>query len=104
MVAEELAAGGMIGITAMLKEISKSTENLKVIDHGDLKILLEHGPHIILALNVKEDMMIYRDKLAQLCESIEKLFSNIFESWDGNMKYFEPIKPLVESIFVKESH
>ncbi|MFX1298856.1 MAG: hypothetical protein ACFFD2_28855, partial [Promethearchaeota archaeon] len=98
-VSEDLVAGGMVGITTMLKEISQSTEEVKIIDHGDLKILLEHGPDIFTALIVKSEMFIYWDKLARLQKTFEKVFGNLILSWDGNLAYFEPLKNIINDEF-----
>ncbi len=96
---EDLVAGGMAGITAMLKEISQSTEELKIIDHGDLKIILEHGDNFFIALLAKEEMNIYWDRVKQLHRTIERLFGNILKAWDGNLAYFEPLKTIVRDDF-----
>ena len=40
-------------ITSFIKEMTKSTEALKKIDHGDITILLEYGEHIFGALFIK---------------------------------------------------
>ena len=55
---EELVAGGMVGIKTMLQEISRSTEDLKVIDHGDQKLLIQHSNYVFIVLNSKEEMRI----------------------------------------------
>lgn len=96
---EDLAAAGMVGITTMLKEISQSTEELKIIDHGDLKILLEHGTNFFIALLVSDKMWIYKDKLVQLRRTIENYFGTVLQSWDGNLKYFEPLGIFIKNIF-----
>jgi len=96
---EDLVAGGMAGITAMLKEISQSTEELKTIDHGDLKILLAHGDNFFIALLAKEEMNIYWDRLRRLHRTIESLFGTILKAWDGNLAYFEPLKTIVNEDF-----
>jgi len=96
---EDLVAGGMAGITAMLKELSQSTEELKTIDHGDLKILLAHGDNFFIALLTKEEMNIYWDRLKRLHRTIESLFGNILKAWDGNLAYFEPLKTIVREDF-----
>ena len=96
---EELVGGGMVGITTMLKEISKSTEELKTIDHGDQKILLEHSKFFFIALLVKSEMHIFNDKLRQLKAIIEKYYNNILENWDGSLDYFEPLGNIVIDIF-----
>ncbi len=96
---EELVGGGMVGITTMLKEISRSSEELKTIDHGDQKILLEHSEYFFIALLVKVEMHIFKEKLFQLRSTIEKYYNNILEDWDGSLDYFEPLGNIVKDIF-----
>ena len=98
-ISEELVAGGMIGITTMLKEISQSKEELKVLDHSDVKILLEYGKNIIIALSVKEEMHIYREMMIELKEKIEKIFGSVLEKWHGDMRVFDPLNSLISTIF-----
>ena len=96
---EVLVAGGMVGITAMLREISRSSEALKTIDHGDQKILLEHGFNFFIALNVLEEMKIYWDKLYRLRNLIEIFFKDLLKFWDGNMDYFKPLNNIIKNEF-----
>jgi len=99
VISETLAAGGIKGVSIMLKQISQSSEELKVIDHGDQQILLEHGEYIFIALYVFEEMRIFRDKIKQLRENIETYFEAILKNWDGTHAYFEPLKSIIQRDF-----
>lgn len=61
----DLISGGIIGLTAVLEEITKGEEQLRVIDHGDKKLLFKYSPFrdIIFLLVIKNDLLILRDKL-----------------------------------------
>ena len=97
---DALVAGGFIGITTLLKEISQSTETLKLFDHGDVKILCEYGESLLIILYAKEEMHIYWDKLAHLRVAIEELFGETLKSWaGGDLGYFDPLKVLVKNEF-----
>ena len=98
-ISADLIAGGWAGITTMMKEISGSTTEIRVIDHGDQKIMLEHGDKYLIALNVEEEMLVYRERIRKLRKYLEAEFTDILEDWDGNMKAFEPIAGAVETIF-----
>ena len=98
-VSDELRAGGFLGITTLLKEMAQSETPLNIIDHGDLKIMLEHGEDVLLVLYVREEMRIYREKLEILRKRIENLFEDILKSWDGNLNIFQPIMPMITEIF-----
>ena len=97
---EDLVAGGMTGITAMLKEISQSKSDLQVIDHGDMKILLEHGQFLFVVLTMREEMHICREKMHLLCANIERLFATTLQNWDGNMSFWELASKYRERIFL----
>ena len=96
---KELVAGGMIGISAMLKEISQSTKDLKTIDHGDQKIVLEHSDYFFIALNVQEEMQIYLDKLDQLKKLVKMYYEDFIKNWTGDMEVFQPIGNIINEIF-----
>ena len=96
---ETLIAGGITGISAMLKEISHSSEELKVVDHGDQKILLEHGEDMFIALNVVEELRIFWDKLKKLREIIEAIWGTYIKSFDGTLDYFRPLEDIVRDEF-----
>ncbi len=98
--AGELVAGGIVGITAMLKEISQSTETMKLFDHGDVKILCEYGENVLIVLYAKVEFHIYWEKLAHLRATVEELFGTILQNWSGgNLAIFDPIVVLVKNEF-----
>ena len=96
---ESLIAGGMSGISMMLKEISHSSEELKRIDHGDQKILLEHGEHIFIALNVLEELRIFWEKLRKLRNIIEDIWGVYLKDFDGSLDYYRPLEDIVKNEF-----
>ncbi len=96
---EELVAGGMLGIATMLKEISQSSEDLKIIDHGDQKILLDYGDYFFIALNVQVEMKIYWDKMEQLKSIVAKYYNKFLVEWSGDMDVFSPIENIINEIF-----
>ena len=95
-----LVAGGIKGISLMLKEISQSSEELKTIDHGDQEILLDWGEFVFIALNVIEDMRIYREKIKKLRIEFEHFFEAILKDWAGDTAYFSPVVKMVEKEFM----
>ncbi|HME52172.1 MAG TPA: hypothetical protein VKM55_08135 [Candidatus Lokiarchaeia archaeon] len=96
---EELVAGGIVGITTLLKEISQSAENIKLFDHGDVKILCEYGSNTLVVLYVKEDYQIYREKIIHIRTTIEELFGSVLEAWNGDIAYFDPLNVIVKKEF-----
>lgn len=94
-----LVAGGMVGVSALLKEMSESRGDLRIVDQGDVKILLEHGHSFFIALLAKADLHVYREKLAKLRDDVEVLFADQLDAWDGNVAALAPLKVVVENAF-----
>ncbi len=96
---ESLIAGGITGVSAFLKEISQSSKELKIIDHGDQKIMLEHGEYISIALSVLEELRIFWDKLYKLRVKIETIYGELLKHFDGDLKVFSPVGAMIDEIF-----
>lgn len=63
-----------------LKEIVQGEKQIKSIDHGDRKLLFRsnYSRNNIFVLIVKEDLVIFRNRLASLVEEFDfKLFNLI---------------------------
>ncbi len=95
----DLISAGISGIKALIAEMIKSKDNLRVVDHQDLKLIFEYGDHVILVLLVSENLKIYRSKLATLRTQFENFFQDIFAKWDGDLDIFLPTKQLVKQTF-----
>ncbi|MFX0100540.1 MAG: hypothetical protein ACFFCS_13280 [Candidatus Hodarchaeota archaeon] len=104
MVSDELKAGGFVGITTLLQEIAQSERPLNIIDHGDMKIMLEHGEDVLMVLYVKEEMQVYRELLVRLRERFEHLFQGVLAAWEGNLNIFDPVTALITEIFQPEKN
>jgi hypothetical protein len=98
-ISEVLIAGGMTGVSAVLKAISQSSEELRIIDHGDQKIILEHGEHVYIALNVLEELRIFWDKIKKLRITIETYFEEVLKDFKGTLEYFKPLEGIVKKEF-----
>ncbi|MHA1264970.1 MAG: hypothetical protein ACTSRS_07000 [Candidatus Helarchaeota archaeon] len=97
--APQLVSGGVTGILSLVKEMTSSKQNLKEIDHEDIKILFEYGQYITAALLAEEDLNIVRFKLRQFVDEFEKRFQQKFIEWTGSIDEFEPAVELVVQIF-----
>ncbi|MFX0137454.1 MAG: hypothetical protein ACFFDN_27690 [Candidatus Hodarchaeota archaeon] len=95
----ELIAGGLIGISTIIQEMTKSATKLKIIKQEKANIILEHGKYVVIALISKEDLQILRKKLNSLISKFELLFSEQFQDWTGDVSIFRPTKALIEEIF-----
>jgi hypothetical protein len=97
---KELIAGGMVGISQILKEISQSHEKLYLIDHQDKKLIIEHGKDIFVVAMAGDDFYVIREKIKQLIIIIEEKFGKILQNWNGNLDVFDDITGIVEKSFL----
>jgi hypothetical protein len=100
-----LVSGMFSAITSFVKEMTKSTEALKKIDHGDITILLEYGTKIFGALFIKGTQSSeVRAPLKEFVEKFEDKYKEILKDWTGALAQFkdEDNNKLVEDIFKEE--
>ncbi len=98
-----LIAGMFTAITAFIKETTKSSELLKTIDHGDIKILIEYGQYIFSALFVKGKQSLEdRSLLKEFVEWFEEKHRPHLLDWSGALHPFRDSNDKVEEIFKEE--
>ncbi len=85
-----LVSGMFSAITSFIKEMTKSTEALKKIDHGDITILLEYGDRIFGALFIKGTQSAeVRAPLKEFVTWFEEKYRNILKDWTGALQHFK---------------
>jgi len=100
-----LVSGMFSAITSFVKEMTKSAEALKKIDHGDITILLEYGSKIFGALFIKGTQSSeVRAPLKEFVQKFEELYKDILKDWSGALAHFkdEDNNKLVEDIFKED--
>ena len=98
-----LVSGMFSAITSFIKEMTKSTEVLKSIDHGDITILLEYGKRIFGALFILGNQSSeVRAQLKEFVSKFESKYSSILKDWKGALTHFKDDDQLVEKIFKEE--
>jgi len=100
-----LVSGMFSAITSFIKEMTKSTEALKKIDHGDITILLEYGNRIFGALFIKGNQSTeVRTPLKEFVKKFETQYTDVLKDWTGSLALFkkELNDSLVEDIFKEE--
>ncbi len=98
---KDLVAGGISGITSLLKEITQSETPTKMIAQEDVKLLIEFGDNVTCVAMSKVDLKRIRQRLNLLITDIEFLFKKVFPTWMGDTDIFQPIEQLVEKYFKK---
>ncbi len=100
-----LISGSLVGMSMLLKEIFQGDKELKIIDHGDLKIIFERNRtnDITFAMIVKKNLFIINRKLKALISEFDEKYRNLIDkleetvcsrdNWEGIensiVKYFK---------------
>jgi hypothetical protein len=85
-----LVSGMFSAITSFIKEMTKSTEALKKIDHGDITILLEYGERIFGALFIKGAQSAeVRAPLKDFVNWFEEKYKDTLKDWTGALQHFK---------------
>ncbi|MBD3230233.1 MAG: hypothetical protein GF329_18790 [Candidatus Lokiarchaeota archaeon] len=95
----DLIAGGLVGISTLIQEITNSDTDVKIIKQEKRNILLEHGEFVTVSLISNEDLQILRKKLNNITTEFERLFKEQLKDWKGNLDIFLPAKALVKETF-----
>ena len=94
-----LVAGGIAGVVHLVRELFESNRHIKAIDHGDLKILFDHGQHIICVIVADEDLPILHEKLARYIRLAETQYPQLISEWTGDAATLDPLHRLIDEIF-----
>jgi len=104
-VESDLISGGIIGLTTMLTEIVRGKKPLRVIDHGDKKILFRYSPNldVVFVLVVKDDLLVLRNKLKAFSKDFEEQFREKIANMQGiNVQEWAPAERLVKKHFIRK--
>ncbi len=58
------------------------------------------GNNITGVLISKEELKFFTHNLKKLVLRVEEIYSNIFNNWKGDLTIFNPIKNIVDEIFL----
>ena len=92
-------AGGLTSISQITSELIKSKKKLGFVDHGDLKLLFDHGEFVTNVLIVDEKLEILRAKLEKFTEQLEIIYGDNLSRWDGDLDQFKFLNSLVKANF-----
>jgi hypothetical protein len=102
----DLVSGGFVGLIAILQEITKEKQRLKIIDHGGKKIMFGFNSNktIVFALVITEELLTLRNKLAYFIDDFEKSYQiNLNEFTGVNVDLWkERLDPLLEKHFKRK--
>ncbi|NVM03655.1 MAG: hypothetical protein HWN67_15095 [Candidatus Helarchaeota archaeon] len=96
----ELFSGGIKGIVDIINELTETKKDLRFIDKGNIKIILDYGKKIISALTIKEDLINIQFFLHKVTEQFENSFLEVYEITKKE-EMFKPMDRIIEKIFPK---
>ena len=94
------------GVTAESADGTSTTDALETIEHEGNLVIVEKSKHFVLALIVTNDSEEdeQRSTLTSLLFEMERMYQDVWDSWDGNKSAFEtsifdvltrmPLKPI----------
>ncbi len=105
-VTADLVSGGLIGLTSMLQEITRETQKLRIIDHGNKKLLFQwdENDQVVFVLVIERELVILRHKLSQFVRAFQKRFEDKLKNFKGvNTQIFkEKCDELVGLFFTRK--
>jgi hypothetical protein len=82
-----------------LHALGREDGRLRIIDREDVKILLEYGRNIYVAVFATHDLPAIRQRMNRLVTEIESRFAVPLENWQGDLRMFRPIFPIMDALF-----
>ncbi|MFX1318801.1 MAG: hypothetical protein ACFE9D_03460 [Promethearchaeota archaeon] len=82
-----------------LRTLEREDGRLRVIDREDVKILLEYGKNIYVAVFSTDDLPAIRDRMRTLINIMERQHGELLENWLGDLSHFRDIAPQIDLLF-----
>ncbi len=82
-----------------LRALGKEDGRLRIIDREDVKILLEYGKNIYVAVFSTHDLSAIRHRMQTLITIIEVKHGELLENWLGDLSHFQDFIPQIDLLF-----
>jgi hypothetical protein len=82
-----------------LRALEREDGRLRIIDREDVKILLEYGKNIYVAVFSTHDLAAIRERMRALINIMEREHSEVLENWLGDLSHFRDIAPQIDLLF-----
>ena len=82
-----------------IRSLEREDGRLRVIDREDVKILLEYGKNIYVAVFSTDDLNSIRERMRHLVAIIEREHGELLENWVGDLTPFHKIVPMIDTLF-----
>lgn len=95
----DLITSALSAVGSLIKESIHSEKRLSLIDHGDVKILVEYGQHVNSALIADKETPDIRERLAKFLIIFEATYQEFITKWTGDVRPFYKAYKLIERYF-----
>ena len=93
---QDLVGGMMIALADFARDSLAVKEQLKILDFGTTKIIIEKSTNnYLIAMVGGETQKGFRSNLASTLKNIEAYFGDYIEMWDGNRSMTAPAQRLM---------
>ena len=82
-----------------LRTLEREDGRLRIIDREDVKILLEYGKNIYVAVFSTDDLPAIRSRMCTLINIMERQHGELLENWLGDLSHFREIAPQIDLLF-----
>ncbi|MFX1509234.1 MAG: hypothetical protein ACFFBR_02915 [Promethearchaeota archaeon] len=82
-----------------LRTLEREDGRLRIIDREDVKILLEYGKNIYVAVFSTHDLAAIRERMRTLITIMEREHGELLENWLGDLSHFRNILPQIDLLF-----
>jgi len=98
-VGSELVSGMLSAITSFVKETTRSSDYLRLIDHGDIVLLIEYGTYVFVALLAERETPEIRMRLKGFLKEFEQRYGDKLIDWTGDLREFTDCDEIVKNYF-----
>src|SRR5271157_1267333 len=95
---QSLFSSGIAGITGLVKEFTRSDKDIRIIDQGSIKIIMERGQTAIAAFVARENLKILRYFLREIMKEFEVYFGSITQPEQQDAKFFSSMRSITNMI------
>jgi len=94
-----LISGMILALSDFIKEATGSKEKLRIVDHEDKKIILNHGTYCMFALLADKDLPIIHKRLEKFAQTFEAFYGKKLKAWKGQTALFKGAESIVSECF-----
>lgn len=99
----ESIMSGVITILKMMLEKVTDTDDISIIEKKGKTVIIQPGKYIFGVLICQEKLNSLQVLLSTFIERIEKIYSNVLESWNGDLKVFRFVDDITKEVFFNDS-